>query len=78
MRIIQNNIGIPTKGQWPFTPEELLVHIMYDYYALNIETIVAKKYKHNKKYYDDFIENKNQIKQQLLAKPELHFLWSAS
>ncbi len=59
-------------------PEELLVHIIRNYYELNIETIVAKKYKHNKKYYDDYIENKNQIKQQLLAKPELHLLWSAS
>jgi ankyrin repeat protein len=58
-------------------PRELVTHIMYDYYALNIETIVAKKYKCDHKYYDDFIENKHEIRQNLLKEPEPRLLWSA-
>ena len=58
-------------------PEELIALIMCDYYALNIETIVAQKYRHDNTYYDDYIENKQKIRQQLLAKPKPKLLWSA-
>ncbi len=60
---------------WPEFPRELIQHIIRTYYTLNLETIVAKKYKNNKKYYDDYIENKQEIRQQLLAKPEPKLLW---
>jgi len=50
---------------------------MRNYYKLNIETIVAKKYKNDQKYYDDFIEVKDAIKKQLRDKPKNpHLLWS--
>ncbi len=57
-------------------PRELTSHIMYTYYALHLETIVAKKYKGNKAYYDDYVENKQAIRQELLAKPEPKLLWN--
>jgi len=44
--------------------------IAYFYYALNIETIIAKKYKNDEDYYNDFVENKNEIKKQLLIYPQ--------
>ena len=56
--------------------KELITSIARMYYELNIETIIARKYKHNKEYYNDYIENKIEIKQQLIAKPEFHLLWS--
>ncbi len=58
-------------------PRELTSHIMCTYYALHLETIVAKKYKNDKEYYGDFIENKQEIRKQLLAKPEPKLLWSS-
>ena len=57
-------------------PEELHNIIEYLYYALNIETIIAKKYNAQRSYYNDFIENKNEIKNQLRDKPEPKLLWS--
>jgi ankyrin repeat protein len=62
---------------FPEFPRELIQHIMCGYYALNLETIVAKKYKNNTEYYDDYIENKEKIRQQLLEKPEPKLLWNA-
>ncbi|HLW72833.1 MAG TPA: ankyrin repeat domain-containing protein [Candidatus Babeliales bacterium] len=56
-------------------PQDLKNYIGQIYYALNIDTIIAKKYKHNKNYYDDFIENKNTIKQNLLTHPKPNLLW---
>lgn len=65
-------------------PKDVTTVIMRMYYALNVETIVARKCKYNTEYYDsfisnkeDFIENKNAIKRQLLANPEPKSLWSA-
>ena len=58
--------------------KDITAYIMSLYYALNIETIVAKKYKLDEKYYENSIENKNKIKRQLLIKPEPKLLWSAS
>jgi hypothetical protein len=55
--------------------KELITSIAHMYYELNIETIIANKYKYSREYYNDFIENKNEIRRQLLAKPELHLLW---
>jgi len=58
-------------------PQEIKQLIMRNYYKLNIETIVAKKYKNDQKYYDDFIEVKDAIKKQLRDKPKNpHLLWS--
>src|SRR5579863_713687 len=56
-------------------PQELKNYIGQIYYALNIDTIIAKKYKYDKNYYDDFIENKNKIRRNLLAHPEPNLLW---
>lgn len=59
-------------------PNDLLPLIACYYYGLNIETIVANKYKHNDNdYYINYIENKNEIRKQLLEKPEPKLLWSA-
>ena len=59
-------------------PKEVQSFIARLYYTLNIETIIAKKYNGKLDYYDDFIENKIEIKKQLLAKPEPTLLWSNS
>jgi ankyrin repeat protein len=59
----------------PF-PKELKKLIGHIYYALNIDTIIAKKYKHDKTYYDDFIAHKNEIRNNLLALPEPNVLWN--
>jgi hypothetical protein len=60
-------------------PKELITHIIFYYYALNIETIVAKKqYAHYYGiYYALLIEQKIAIKRQLLEKPEAALLWSS-
>ena len=56
-------------------PQELKNYIGQIYYKLNIDTIIAKKYKHDKNYYDDFIENKNEIRNKLIAHLEPNLLW---
>jgi len=48
--------------------------IAYLYYILNIETIIARKYHDDDDYYNNFIENKNTIKQLLIQKPQPHLL----
>ena len=59
-------------------PKEVQSFIACLYYTLNIETIIAKKYNGKLDYYNDFIENKIEIKKQLLAKPEPTLLWKNS
>jgi hypothetical protein len=57
---------------------EIQKSIMLYYYKLNIETIIARKYKYSPKdkYYDKSIQQQDIIKQQLIAKPETpHLLW---
>ena len=56
-------------------PNDLHPEIACMYYALNVETIVARKYKQNEKYYNEFIENRNGIKKELLIHPEPKLLW---
>jgi ankyrin repeat protein len=59
-----------------YLPKDVHKGIAYYYYALNIETIIAKKYKYSHDYYYDFIENKNEIKRQLCNNPESpELLW---
>lgn len=53
-------------------------YIVRLYYAVNIETIVAKKYINNNDYSNTFIENKNEIRQKLIQNPEPRLLWSTS
>ncbi|HLJ31848.1 MAG TPA: hypothetical protein VKU36_05390 [Candidatus Babeliales bacterium] len=62
------------KYKQPLLPE-IKNYIAYLYYALNIETIIAKNPILG--YYDDFIENKMAIKQQFIQNPEPHLLWNA-
>lgn len=56
--------------------QDIKAYIAYLYYALNIETIVAEK--HGSEYYNNCIENKMAIKQELLKNPEPHLLWNAA
>jgi hypothetical protein len=56
-------------------PQELKNYIGQIYYALNIDTIIAKKYKYNEIYYDTFIKHKNEKRKKLLAHPEPNLLW---
>ncbi|HSC25479.1 MAG TPA: ankyrin repeat domain-containing protein [Candidatus Babeliales bacterium] len=51
-------------------PKEIITHIAHDYNQINSETVVAKKYKNDKTYYDDFIENKENIKKELRDNPK--------
>jgi ankyrin repeat protein len=55
---------------------EIQKQIMRYYYKLNIETIIARKYKRYNKdvYYAKHIEQKNRVKQQLTDNPEFPFL----
>jgi len=57
--------------------KRLIAHIMCNFYALHIETIIAQKFKNKPAYYDCCIENKQKIRQQLFNKPEPKLLWSA-
>jgi hypothetical protein len=58
-------------------PKDLQAYIASIYYALNTETIIAKKYKNNLEYYGKTLEQKNEIKNKLLENPESHLLWNA-
>ena len=60
-------------SEWQI-PRELQGYIATLYYALNIEAIIANKYKYNEKYYKNSIENKAEIRLNLLKSPEPHFL----
>lgn len=55
---------------------ELQQHIMRRYYDLNIETIIALKYKNDEDYYQKRSKSKNEIKQNLITDREaLRLLW---
>ena len=58
-------------------PKELRTYIASLYYALNLETIIAKKYKNTIEYYGKTLEQKNEIKNLLFKNPESYLLWSS-
>ncbi len=58
-------------------PKELQQYITTLYYVLNIETVIANKYKHKRKYYDCSLKTKRNRRELLLKNPEPHLLWSA-
>jgi ankyrin repeat protein len=61
----------------PELPKELIAHIINKYYVLNIETVIANKYKQNRAYCDDYyIENRHKIRQQQFINPKPKLLWS--
>jgi len=69
----------PDEKEPYYIPRELQIYIAHMYYALNIETIIAKKYKHQPAaYYYGWVAYKDEIKKKLLKNPEPHLLWSAS
>lgn len=57
-------------------PKDVITYIMQYYYLLNIETVIAQKYKSASAYYNMSIEGKNNLKWALLVNPEPHLLWS--
>jgi hypothetical protein len=58
-------------------PKELQNYIAKMYYIVNIETVVANKYKVSINYCHEELKLKEQIKYELLIKPEPELLWSA-
>jgi hypothetical protein len=51
-------------------PKELQQYITTLYYALNIETVIANRYKHKPKYYDCSMKTKLKRRERLLKNPE--------